>query len=115
MSEDDRGSLFSEFTLKENSNILFVSDLKLELIDSILLFNCFASRCSEIEFSTMVLIDFIHHVELNHQFLIWNKFCEACNHKIEMNFEHCFLKDALEHIISHHLVLKKNKQPNMCT
>lgn len=39
--------------------------------------------------------------------------CQTCKHKIEKTNEQFLLKDALQHLISHHLDLK-NKQPATC-
>jgi len=115
MSADDHMFDNSEYTLKEGSTKCTVGSLSCEIINSVLLFKCSASGCLNNQFSTVILIDIFKHIELNHQFLVWDRKCNICKHKIEMISEQCFLKNALEHIIAHHLVLKKNEQPNMCT
>jgi len=112
MSADDHINF--EYTLKEKSSKCIVGGLSCELINSVLLFKCSASRCLDNQFSTVILNDLFKHIELNHQFWVWDQKCDVCKHKDEMIQEQFFLKNALEHIIAHHLVLKKDKQSSMC-
>lgn len=111
MVEDESKIEYSEYILKENAIKCTVDGLSCELINAVLLFKCFVSKC---QFGTVVFKDFVEHIELNHQFYVWNKKCDTCKLKIEMASEQCFLKDALQHMISHHLVLKKNEQSILC-
>lgn len=115
MNADDHMIENSEYTLKDGCTKCTVGGLSCELINSVLIFKCSVSRCLDNEFSTIILIDFFKHIELNHQFLVWDRKCDVCEHKIETISEQYFLKNALEHIIAHHLVLKKYVQSNMCT
>ena len=89
-----------------------MAGLSCESINSMLLFKCSASNCLENQFSTVVLIDFFKHIKHNHEFVVWDGNCEACNHKLKIVSKQYFLKNALEHLVSHHLVLKNNEQPN---
>lgn len=84
--------------------------LSCELINSTLLFKCSVSNCKENQFSTIIYTDFFKHIKINHQFEVWDGKCEACNHKLHKIPELYFMKNALEHLVSHHFVLKKNKQ-----
>lgn len=59
-------------------------------------------------------MDFFKHIELSHNFVTWGRKCDICKYKIETISEQSFLKNALEHIVSCHLVLKKDKSPNLC-
>ncbi|XP_022160559.1 uncharacterized protein LOC111026733 [Myzus persicae] len=103
---------YSEYTFKEKSKTFVLAGLSCELINSMLLFKCSVSSCLE-KFSTSVLIDFSKHIITNHQFVIWDGNCEACHHKSSIISDQYYVKDALEHLISHHLVLKNTEQhPN---
>lgn len=113
MVEDESNIKYSEYTLKENTVKCIVDGLSCELINEIILFKCTVSKCHINQFSTVILSDFMKHIELSHQFYVWDKNCNTCKLKIEMSSEQCFLKDALQHIISHHLVLKKDEQPEL--
>lgn len=104
---------YSEYTLKENSKKCVMAGFSCELINSMLLFKCSVSNCRENQFSTVVLIDFSKHINKNHQFEVWDGYCEACNHKLPIISEHYYVRNALEHLVTHHFVLKNNKQdPN---
>lgn len=91
-----------------------MADLSCELINSILLYKCSVAKCQNNQFSTVILIDFFKHINLNHQNVVWDRKCDICKQKIEKINEQYFLKDALDHIVSHHLVLKEIQQPNIC-
>jgi hypothetical protein len=82
----------------------------------VLLYKCSVLKCHQNAFSTVVLADFFKHIELNHQFLIWNKMCDLCGDKLQImcDTDQYYLKDALEHLISYHLVLKKDEQSTIC-
>lgn len=80
-----------------------------ELVNSILLFKCSVSDCQENQFCTVVLIDFIKHINKNHEYVVWDGYCGACNHKLLLVSEQYYVRNALEHLISHHLVLKNNE------
>lgn len=103
-----------EYTLKDNIRKYTIAGLSCELIiNSVLLYRCSVSRCELNQFSTVILMDFVKHIELNHQHVIWDKNCDICKYEIE-NTEEYFLKDALKHIMSNHLVLKKKEEPVIC-
>lgn len=92
-----------------------MADLSCELINSILLYKCSVSKCKNNQFSTVVLIDFLKHINLNHQRIVWDRKCDVCKHTVEKIINKQYLlKDALYHIISYHLVLKEIQQPDMC-
>ncbi|KAL4143321.1 hypothetical protein QTP88_005667 [Uroleucon formosanum] len=100
---------YSEFTLKEKSKKCVLAGLCCELVNSILLFKCSVSDCQENQFCTVVLIDFIKHINKNHEYVVWDGYCGACNHKLLLVSEQYYVRNALEHLISHHLVLKNNE------
>jgi len=103
----------SKYTLKEKSKKCVIAGLSCELINSMLLFKCSVSNCQEIQFSTVVLIEFSGHINKNHPFVVWDGHCEACHHKLPIVSEQYYVRNALEHLVSHHLVLKNNEQhPN---
>ncbi|XP_025411013.1 uncharacterized protein LOC112683957 isoform X4 [Sipha flava] len=106
----------AEYTLKEKSTKCIVAGLSCEIINSVLLYKCSVLKCHQNAFSTVVLADFFKHIELNHQFLIWNKMCDLCGDKLQImcDTDQYYLKDALEHLISYHLVLKKDEQSTIC-
>jgi len=87
-----------------------LAGLSCELIKSMLLFKCSVSNCLENQYSTVFLIDFSKHINQNHQFVIWDGNCEPCHHKLQIISEQYYVKDALEHLVSHHLVLKNNEE-----
>jgi len=90
-----------------------MAGLSCELLNSILLFRCSVSNCRENQFSSVVFIDFCKHINKNHQFVVWDGHCEACDHKLPIVSEQYYVRNALEHLVSHHLVLKNNeKHPN---
>lgn len=92
-----------------------MAGLSCELKNSILLYKCSVSKCQNNQFSTVVLIDFLKHINLNHQQIVWDRKCDICEHAVEkINNKQYILKDALHHIISYHLVLKEIQQPNIC-
>jgi len=101
---------YSEYTLKEKSKKCVLAGLSCELINSMLLFKCSVSNCQENQFSTVVLIDFFKHINKNHQFVVWDGHCEACLHKLPIGSEQYNVINALEHLVSHHLILKNNEQ-----
>lgn len=115
ISEDSSDIEYIEYALKDNIKKYTVANLSCELIiNSVLLYKCSVLRCALNQFSTVILMDFFKHIELNHQQVIWDNKCDFCNHKVENIKEEYFLKDALNHLISHHLVLKNNEKPNTC-
>lgn len=85
-----------------------------QINNSVLLYKCTVSACFQNQYSTVFFKDFYKHIEISHQFTVWDGMCHACKHKIEMISEQHFLKDALQHLISHHLVLKKNENHDLC-
>jgi len=101
---------YTDYTLKDKSKKCVLAGLSCELINSILLFKCSVSNCLENQFSTVVLIDFSKHIIKNHPFVMWDGNCEACHHKLQIVSEQYYVKHALEHLISHHLILKNNEQ-----
>lgn len=90
-----------------------VAGLSCEIMNSELLYKCSVCKCQQNEFSTVVLADFFKHIELNHQYLNWNRMCDLCSHKLSKNVDQYYLKDALEHLISYHMVLKKDEKPTL--
>ncbi|CAI6364719.1 unnamed protein product [Macrosiphum euphorbiae] len=105
----------SKYTLKEKSNKCVMAGLSCELMNSILLFKCSVSNCRENQFSSVVFIDFCEHINKNHQFVVWDGHCEACDHKLPIVSEQYYVRNALEHLVSHHLVLKNNEQHSNTT
>jgi len=104
---------YSEYTLKEKTKKCVIAGLSCELINSMLIFKCSVSNCRENKFSTVFLTDFSKHIKKNHQFVVWDGHCEACHHKLPIVSEQYYVRNALEHLVSHHLVLKNNEQhPN---
>eukprot|EP00102_Acyrthosiphon_pisum_P022313 XP_016659523.1 PREDICTED: uncharacterized protein LOC100573806 [Acyrthosiphon pisum] len=104
---------YLEYTLKEKSKNCVMAGLSCELIDSMLLFKCSVSNCREIQFSTVVFVDFFKHIKRNHQFVVWDGHCEACHYKLPIVSEQYYVGNALDHLVSHHLDLKNNEQhPN---
>lgn len=81
-----------------------------ELKNSTLLFKCSVSDCQETQFSTVVLVDFFQHINKSHQYVVWDGYCGACHHKLPIVFEQYYVRNALEHLVSHHLVVLKNNK-----
>ncbi|VVC35861.1 Zinc finger C2H2-type,Zinc finger, RING/FYVE/PHD-type [Cinara cedri] len=102
-----------EYTLKFNSLKCTVAGLSCEVINSILLYKCSVSKCLNNQFSTVLLNELFKHIHLNHQHIVWDRRCDMCQQKFEKINEQYLLKDALEHIVSHHLVLREIQQPNI--
>ncbi|XP_026811622.1 uncharacterized protein LOC113552843 isoform X4 [Rhopalosiphum maidis] len=102
----------SEYTLKENSTKCVLAGLSCELINSMLLFKCSVSSCLENQFSTVIFNDFYKHINQNHRFVVWDGKCKACHHNFKLVSEQYYVKNAFEHLVSHHLILKSNEQSN---
>lgn len=102
-----------EYTLKDNSIKCNVAELRCEIVNSMLLYKCSVSRCKTNQFSTIVLNDLFNHINLNHRHSVWDRKCVMCKVKVENINDQYLLKDALDHIISHHLVLKEIQQTNV--
>jgi len=106
---------YNFYTFKENVKQCNVGGIDCELsTNSIVLFKCCITGCVTNSFSTTVLSDFVKHIELYHNCVVWNRKCNECNLKMEKILEEYFVKDALEHIISQHLILKANNQSERC-
>lgn len=105
---------YPEYVIKDNLTKCIVAGLRCEMMNSVLFYKCSVSKCLQNQFSTVALLEFFKHIELNHQFINWNRKCDMCSLKLEKIKENYFLKDALEHIILHHLVIKEIKQANTC-
>lgn len=105
-----------EYTLKENFRVCTVADISCQLIGQMLVFNCRISNCQHNPFSTIIFKDFARHIELHHLHTVWDRKCNECGLKLEKTSEECCtIKDAFNHLISHHLVLKtKETSSNMC-
>lgn len=113
-STDEPMIKHQEYTLKYTSFKCTIADLSFELnLNSTLVYTCSASNCQNNPFSTVILNVFFKHINLNHQHIVWDRRCDMCNQKFEKIYELYLLKDALEHIISHHLVLKEIQQPTI--
>ncbi|VVC46205.1 Pre-C2HC domain [Cinara cedri] len=102
-----------EYTLKYNLKKCIVADLSCELVHSVLVYKCSVLKCQYNQFSTVVINELFKHINLNHQNIVWDRKCDMCKQKVDNLNEQYLLKDALEHIISHHLVLKKIHQPKI--
>lgn len=98
--------------MKDDSTVCAIAGLSCELLNNSLFYKCSASKCIQNQFSTVILMDFFKHIELSHTFVTWDRKCDVCKHKVETSSEQYFLKNALEHLVSRHLVLKKDKLPN---
>lgn len=96
--------------MKENTFKCTVANISCQLSNSVLVYKCFVSGCSHNFFSTVFFADLIKHIELNHKHIIWDRKCSECTDKVEKISEEYYIEDALKHLVSHHLVLKKNEQ-----
>lgn len=104
---------YYDYTLKESLSTCEAGGLSCRLVNSMLVYKCSVSKCLQNPYSTILLEDFSKHIELSHLYIVWDGMCQTCKHKIEKTHEQFLLKDALQHLISHHLDLK-NKQPATC-
>lgn len=108
MSVGEPETDYFEYTLKEHSTICEAGGLSCEQVHSVLLYKCSISKCLQNEYSTINLKAFFRHIELSHSYVVWDGMCGACKHTIEKSNEHFLMKDALQHLVSHHLVVKRN-------
>jgi len=90
-----------------------LAGLSCEFINTMALFKCSVLNCSENQFLTEDLIDFYKHINQNHKFVVWDGKCELCHHNQKLVSKQYYIKNALKHLVTHHLLLKNNKeQPN---
>ncbi|CAH1712108.1 unnamed protein product [Aphis gossypii] len=101
-----------EITLKGNSIKYTLAGLSCELINSMALFKCSILSCSENQFSTVDLNDFHKHINQNHKFVVWDGKCKLCHDNLKLISKKYYIKNALKHLVTHHLVFKNKEQPN---
>lgn len=101
-----------EITLKGNSIKYTLAGLSCELINSMALFKCSILNCPENQFSTVDLNDFHKHINQNHKFVVWDGKCELCHDNLKLVSKQYYIKNALKHLVTHHLDFKNKEQPN---
>lgn len=92
------------FVLKscnEKSSLL-LGGINCEKISDLLLFKCVNNYCL-LGFSTIFLEELFKHIELHHKITPWNGMCNICGHGLWRNRNHLYMRNALEHLVSHHL------------
>lgn len=117
-SETNVNNFEFDYTLKENCQICTVAGMSCYLVSAgqLLMFKCCVSMCLDCSFSTVYLKEFNEHIEQNHENTVWDGKCTTCGLKVEKISEKClFVRDALKHLVSHHLVKKKvSDKSNIC-
>lgn len=92
------------FVLKNNyKKGSLVGGISCENISDLLLFKCMNGSCL-IGFSTVFYEELVKHIELHHKITPWNGICNICGHGLWRNWNRLFMKNALEHLVSHHLI-----------
>lgn len=103
--------------MKGNCQMCTVAELSCCLADAgqVLMFKCCVSMCLGRAYSTVDLREFVKHIEQNHEHTVWDGKCSTCELKVEKISDECLLvKDALKHMIAHHLALKECEDLNTC-
>lgn len=91
------------FVLKDDCKDGIIGGIKCEQFNNILLFKCMDKLCTSV-FSTMSYEKLLKHIQLHHKTTSWDGMCNICGYGLWRDLNHLYMKNALEHLVSNHLI-----------
>lgn len=92
-----------KFVLKDDCKDGIVGSIKCEQFNNKLLFKCLDKLCLN-ELSTLSYEELLKHIELYHKITSWDGMCNICGYGLWRKWNHLYMKNALEHLVSYHLI-----------
>jgi hypothetical protein len=95
------------FVLKDNCKYGTVGSIICEPFNNKLLFKCMDKLCPN-KFSTISYEELLKHIDLYHKNTSWDSMCNICGYGLWRDLNHLYMRNALEHLVSYHLIESQN-------
>jgi len=106
MTNEEKTNLFEDnrvFVLRNDLTQGVIGNISCKKINNMLLFQCIDESCIN-TCSTISYNEFVKHIQSYHKITSWNGMCNICGSGFWRNFNSLFMENALEHLVSHHLL-----------